>query len=441
MKRLCETNASRIGGLPAEVIRRLLTFLPVKEASRTSLLSREWRHRWRSIPQLVFDDSFAPAPEKGDCSPDDGKFLMHIYEALLLHEGPITKFELAIPGLGRCHPKLDLLMLYLSSKGVQELTLLFSGTGRCGRLHSALFSAIHLKRLTLQRCRFTPPSGFEGFPKLTHLQLANLWLPLNFFEHVLPKFPLLEELRVLPGCYGYKELAFVAPSLKVLSFHSTLWKLCFKHTPVLSVVSVLDPGLCNYAEDNFADDVPDMVRLFESLPALQHLNLGVELLLSLAAAPHVPCQLPTSLRNLKFLEIPRLLLDRLPQAQVLVCLIMSSPNLETLTIRIDDDSYHPPSGVIANLVELLEAEDHPGVCRLQHLKEFNIRDSRGTQVELDLVRFVLATAPLLHRISVLPLKELSSKKVVRFLKEVTLYKRISKEAELKYLWDDEVDNS
>ncbi|CAI0458643.1 unnamed protein product [Linum tenue] len=269
-------------------------------------------------------------------------------------------------------------MLYLSSKGVQELTLLFSGTGRCGRLHSALFSAIHLKRLTLQRCRFTPPSGFEGFPKLTHLQLANLWLPLNFFEHVLPKFPLLEELRVLPGCYGYKELAFVAPSLKVLSFHSTLWKLCFKHTPVLSVVSVLDPGLCNYAEDNFADDVPDMVRLFESLPALQHLNLGVELLL----------------------------------------------------VR-----------VIANLVELLEAEDHPGVCRLQHLKEFNIRDSRGTQVELDLVRFVLATAPLLHRISVLPLKELSSKKVVRFLKEVTLYKRISKEAELKYLWDDEVDNS
>ncbi|CAI0458646.1 unnamed protein product [Linum tenue] len=268
-----------MGGLPAEVIGRLLTFLPVKEAARTSLLSREWRHRWRSIPQLVFDGSFAPAPEKGDCSPDDGKFLMHIYEALLLHEGPITKFELAIPGLGRCPPKLDLLMLYLSSKGVQELTLLFSGTGRCGQLHSALFSAIHLKRLTLQRCRFTPPSGFEGFPKLTHLQLANLWLPLDFFEHVLPKFPLLEELRVLPRCYGYKELAFVAPSLKVLLFHSTLWKLCFKHTPVLSVVSVLDPGVCSYA-------------------------------------------------------IPRLLLDRLPQAQVLVCLIMSSPNLETLTIRV-----------------------------------------------------------------------------------------------------------
>ncbi|CAI0458647.1 unnamed protein product [Linum tenue] len=226
-------------------------------------------------------------------------------------------------------------MLYLSSKGVQELTLLFSGTGRCGQLHSALFSAIHLKRLTLQRCRFTPPSGFEGFPKLTHLQLANLWLPLDFFEHVLPKFPLLEELRVLPRCYGYKELAFVAPSLKVLLFHSTLWKLCFKHTPVLSVVSVLDPGVCSYAEDNFADDVPDMVRLFESLPALQHLNLGVELLLV---------------------------------------------------------------KVIANLVELLEAEDHPGVCRLQHLKELNIRDSRGTQVELDLVRFVLATAPLLHSV-------------------------------------------
>ncbi|CAI0458672.1 unnamed protein product [Linum tenue] len=427
--RLRESTADRISNLPDGAIERILVFLPIKDAAKTSLLSRYWRHRWRSIPQLVFDDRFAPLAKKAG-----GKdVVMKIYAALLAHDGLLTKFELSIPGYRR-HLPLDLLMLHLSRKGVQELSLLFEDYGS-PNLHSSLFSAAFpLKRLELKGCEFTVPSGFAGFSKLTFLQLENVGLPEDFFENVIPKFPLLEELRV--AYCDDTEPVFESHSLKVLFFHSSFMNICFKDTPVLSVLSVLDTDLfCGEGEPS-EDDYLDMVPFFASLPAIQQLNLGIELLLLLAAGC-VPYRLPTDLHHLEVLAVPRLRLDRLPQARILVCLIMSSPNLQTLTIQIDDDRHHPPSEVVASLQQLLEADDQPGVCCLQHLEEFNIQDGRGMQVELDLVRFVLATAPKLRRISIKPHDKLSSGKVLKFLKNAALCKRISRDAELRYVCEDE----
>ncbi|CAI0458669.1 unnamed protein product [Linum tenue] len=431
--RLRESTADRISNLPDGAIERILVFLPIKDAAKTSLLSRDWRHRWRSIPQLVFDDRFAPLPEEDDCGniADDGKdVVLKIYEALLTHDGLLTKFELSIPEFRRQIP-LDLLILHLSRKAVQELALLFEDDNY-PKLHSSLFSpAFPLKRLKLKGCEFKVPSGFAGFNKLTLLELEDVVLPDDFYQNFLPCCPLLEELRVI-DCTGEAHV-FVSPSLKVLLFHSCLSKICFKYTPLLSVVSVLDTNEYTYEAGSFVKDNSDMVDLFASLPALQHLNLGIELLLFLADDDHVPYKLPKPLHNLRFLEVPRILLHRLPQARVLVCLIMSAPNLKRLTIRLDDSDEHPPSKVIGSLQKLLEAEDQLGFCCLQHLEEVNIHDSRGMQVELDLVRFVLATAPVLRRINIQRKEKLSSKKALKFLNEMIVYKRISKEAEIKYV--------
>ncbi|CAN1264254.1 F-box/FBD/LRR-repeat protein At1g13570 [Linum perenne] len=297
-------DGSRISKLPHNVLDRILTFLPIKEAARTSVLSSKWRYQWRSIPHLVFDADFATFHE-------GNKVMLQIYKALLVHQGPIHRFELAIPGMD-CYPQIDQLIPYLSTKN----------TG----------------------------------------------------------------------------------------------KYC-------------------YCDDDFIDGVydPDMVALFAALPALKQLELGIELLLG-----HVPYKLPAaSLTNLEVLEIPRLLLDSLPEARVLVCLIMSSPNLRRLTIvHDDDDEDHPKFEPIDSLQMLLELKDdhHPGgVCCLQRLEEFSIHICHGDQVELDLARFVLATAPLLKTVFVKPTEGLPSEDAITYLVEMTQYKRISKEAEVKYM--------
>ncbi|CAN1264263.1 F-box/FBD/LRR-repeat protein At1g13570 [Linum perenne] len=422
-------DGSRISELPDDVLDRILTFLPIKEAARTSVLSSNWRYQWRSIPHLVFDADFATLSDDYTCNPDEGnKVMLQIYKALLVHQGPIHRFELAIPGMD-CYPQIDQLIPYLSTKSVKELTVLstdyFSEV-----LPSSVFSILDLNILKLQRYQFVvPPGSMVGFSKLTLLELKEVDIPDNydFFGTLLPHCPLLEELRVF-DCTSTIEPLFESASLKALFFHSCFKTICFKDTSRLSVLSVVDTGKYCYCDDDFIDGVydPDMVALFAALPALKQLELGIELLLLPAA----------SLTNLEVLEIPRLLLDSLPEARVLVCLIMSSPNLRRLTIHDDDDEDHPKFEPIDSLQMLLELKDdhHPGgVCCLQRLEEFSIHICHGDQVELDLARFVLATAPLLKTVFVKPTEGLPSEDAITYLVEMTQYKRISKEAEVKYM--------
>ncbi|KAI6688915.1 hypothetical protein NL676_025743 [Syzygium grande] len=46
----------KISQLPRNIIDQILSHMPIKDAVRTSILSRKWRYKWSSLPQLVFDD-------------------------------------------------------------------------------------------------------------------------------------------------------------------------------------------------------------------------------------------------------------------------------------------------------------------------------------------------------------------------------------------------
>ncbi|CAN1332587.1 F-box/FBD/LRR-repeat protein At1g13570 [Linum perenne] len=214
-------------------------------------------------------------------------------------------------------------------------------------------------------------------------------------------------------CNIFIDPLFESASLKALFFHSSFTTICIKNTPCLSVLSVDDYNAGEYD--------PDIVALFAALPALKQLKLGLELLLQFLSNGHVPYKLP-SLTNLEVLEMPRLLLGRLSEARVLVCLIMSSNNLRRLVIVVSSMLLEP------------KGDRHcGGVCCLQRLEEFSIDNSRCNQVVLDLVRFVLATAPLLKRVFIKPKKGLSSRNAKKFLVKVTRYNRISKEGEVRYM--------
>ncbi|XP_028806308.1 putative FBD-associated F-box protein At3g50710 [Neltuma alba] len=51
-KRNRREEVDRISGLPNSVLLRILSFLPVKEAVATSLLSKKWKRLWLSLPTL-----------------------------------------------------------------------------------------------------------------------------------------------------------------------------------------------------------------------------------------------------------------------------------------------------------------------------------------------------------------------------------------------------
>ncbi|CAI0458413.1 unnamed protein product [Linum tenue] len=259
---LGESTLDRISNVPANAIEQILTLLPIKDAARTSILSRNWRHHWRSIPQLVFDGSFAPHPNTGPYLPDEKKVLVDIYEALLVHDGRVTKFELSIPGFSEDCQQIYKLIPHLASKGVQELALRFS-VGQI-KLPSSLFTACHLTVLKLQHCSVGAPSSFVGFRKLVILELKHVIMPEDFLQNLLPVCPLLEELRFLNS--SRQKYVLNAPSLKVFIFHPHVSgsEFTLQHAPVLSVLSL--PNGWRF-KDWFAE--------FASLPALRKLTFGI----------------------------------------------------------------------------------------------------------------------------------------------------------------------
>ncbi|TKY49267.1 F-box/FBD/LRR-repeat protein [Spatholobus suberectus] len=81
--------------LPESLISHILSFLPAKDAVRTSVLSKRWMYHWTSITKLDLDDSVFYSPKKKT----GGKqfFVNFVYRALLLTKSPsMESFSLEI---------------------------------------------------------------------------------------------------------------------------------------------------------------------------------------------------------------------------------------------------------------------------------------------------------------------------------------------------------
>lgn len=76
-------NKDIISFLPDNIIDMILARLPLEEAMSTSLLSRYWRYKRRSMSEIIIDDNQYT-------SNNMEKIVIHF---LLLHKGNIEKFE------------------------------------------------------------------------------------------------------------------------------------------------------------------------------------------------------------------------------------------------------------------------------------------------------------------------------------------------------------
>ncbi|CAI0458684.1 unnamed protein product [Linum tenue] len=433
MKRVCELGADRITNLPVDVIHRILVLLTTKDAAKMATLSTKWRGHWRTIPQLQF--AFYENVLKKDRSRSNEiatKLISNIHKVLLVHDGPIAKFQLSVDGLMSCDG-IDQIIYYLSNRGLQELALDFSAS--CiYKLHSSLFNSLYLNSLSLSFCEFRQPPWVVGFSKLTCLSLAQVTLSSDFFESFLLKCPMVQNLS-LTSCEGPSNHEIVVPCLKKFFFFGGSQKLHFKCTPLLEVVSIL-------SVHEKVDKPADMVALFATLPALKRVAIDFKILECLAAGvDNLSTGLPTPLHQLKFLHICYLDLGcSLKKARDFVCLIMSSPNLLELTIELDRKQLNQRANKAAtsSIGTLLKAESGDGSgCCLQHLRVFRLEFCHGTQVELELVRFVLATAPLLGKLYITPHRKWGPNKASKFMQEVMQYQRVSKEIKIRYkcFWD------
>ncbi|KAF8669977.1 hypothetical protein HU200_051162 [Digitaria exilis] len=82
----------RISGLPDEMLHRVISFLPARDAVRTCVLSPRWRHLWRLAPRLNIDAEGFTSQTR----------FINFVNALLLSRGsiPLESFWLRANGPG-----------------------------------------------------------------------------------------------------------------------------------------------------------------------------------------------------------------------------------------------------------------------------------------------------------------------------------------------------
>ncbi|KAI7724944.1 hypothetical protein M8C21_005497 [Ambrosia artemisiifolia] len=344
-----QLSSDRISILPQPILETILCFLPTKQAARTSILSREWRYKWTTIPKLEFshtDYCVSVSEQTSDIASTRRNInarcvsCYDLHQILLLRQATINELKLILPE-DDCL-ELDQIILHLSrNHAVKKLELFgWDLTSRWYKLPISVFSFHHVTDLELCCVDIDHPPIFNGFGSLRNLCLRSVGISTKTLLHLLSN----------------------CPSLKSLSLFT----------------SVMD-----------FDDKCTVIELFKCLPVIEHLNTWLHVYWWLVV-DSVQQELPTSLIHLKsfcFEEI--CCVDGYGLAFLLV-LIRCSPNLEKIKLENESDHYKECSIVW---------EEYSDVW-LEHLNEVEIGCFSNTKREMEFVKFILARSPKLKKLSI-----------------------------------------
>ncbi|KAM3203584.1 hypothetical protein P3L10_031210 [Capsicum annuum] len=276
--------------LPDNLINDILTRLPLRDAVRTSILSKKWRYNWCGLPQIELDQTLWKAKEDLT-SAKIGNGIQHLVLKL-----PMDNQHKLLPNQYK--------------------------------LPSSFFTCSQLKHLFLQQCLIHSPPLFKGFDRLISLELIEVTISSELLGSLISHSPLLDHL-VLDCNEVSHHVEISAPKLRSFFFSGNINFLHLKKVPLLSEVS--------YEPVEFSIDAEhDLAKIFESIPALENLCWNHECLQEEYVGPAevIPTRLPFALNCLKRLDIYKITLGEFFDLSFALCLIRSSPNLEELEIKM-----------------------------------------------------------------------------------------------------------
>ncbi|KAF6160148.1 hypothetical protein GIB67_016584 [Kingdonia uniflora] len=363
-------GSTSIGDLPDVVMNNILVRLPIKEVGRTTVLSRNWRYKWATVPELVFDDNIFEENEG-----TYNKLVDIVGQVLILHKGPIKRFELRFPNLEDDY-SIDRWIVNLCWHGIQNLILDFHS---CDYQHYtykvpvSLFSCHQLSDLELSNCIVKLPHSFKGFKNLKALTLHKTTITEKEFEDLLSGCPRLETLNVEDDEHPQQDKK------------------------------------CNLV--NTLGSLPAITKLILEGYALQFLSVG-----------NLPMKLPRGCDKLKSLNIT-VNFEDMNTIQVMLCLFRSFPTLDGLYISA---TYY--GNAFEHLEDVWNLEDYFD-CSFNHLRTVAMNNICGSKLELQLIKCILKNSPELKIMTVEPEEDTDASKM---LIELIRFPRASMHAEIVF---------
>ncbi|CAH1416824.1 unnamed protein product [Lactuca virosa] len=361
----------RISTLPQDTIEKILTIIPIQDALRTSILSKKWRHCWKGMPKLVFDDKYLNRSSNSK-KIKKYKFVNAIFHVLLLHNGPILEFSISINIDTEIYDEIDQIILHLSkSKKIKKfifkswsndnIELFFF---KRHKLPSVFFSLQGLEHIHLTHCVIELPLTSDGFIMLRSLCLCDVNITKKTLLQLLTNCPLLLKF-ILIGHQNY------SPGNK-----------------------------CTFLE------------LSERLPLVQVLQISKYYMEQPDDAVGME-KLPNSLVHLRILFLDVCFLEQNGLSYAL-SVVSSSPNLEKIKMEL---GLNGQLWVGQTCKDLLDHQDYSGL-HLDHLKELEITSFHYCPPEMAFVKFIMAKSPVLQKARIELYSSVSVDEEVKMLRDL-----------------------
>jgi hypothetical protein len=207
-------NSKSLGNLPEELLRHILSFLPIEDAVRTSLLCRRWEYLWTSTPNLDFE-LYEPAKrtlfmnfvERVLCLRDSSDIKLFRLCCDVLHDASRVNTWISTA------VKHNVQVLYIELEDFEEVFSLPSCLFTCKTVTRLHLNLTHILKLSPTIC-------FSNLKVLTikNVTFSNEYLTQQFFSSL----PVLEELQ-LHECkwVGLKVVSISAPKLHSLTINES----------------------------------------------------------------------------------------------------------------------------------------------------------------------------------------------------------------------------
>ncbi|KAL7591290.1 F-box/LRR-repeat protein At3g58900 [Lactuca sativa] len=212
-------DLDHISNLPDYILHQILSFMPTKEAVKTSILSTRWKNLWVSVPTIDFDDELLMAKlADGWLRPDVTSFVNFVERVLRLHDASnMEKFRLSCC-VYRNAFQISSWISDAIIHNVQELDMsLFAKDPSV--IPQSMFHNTSLVSLKIRmNCAIQLPSHVS-FPCLKTLHMSFVrFMHDDFTEKLFSGCPALEELS-LSDCrwINLKSIAISSSTLKSLS--------------------------------------------------------------------------------------------------------------------------------------------------------------------------------------------------------------------------------
>ncbi|XP_027348158.1 putative FBD-associated F-box protein At5g22720 [Abrus precatorius] len=419
-QRVFESNQQDyISKLPNSILCNILSFLKVKEAVKTSVLSSKWRHTYANPTNLVLD---ADNMLKGEYT-DPNIFLRNVnqYLSRVKNVQKIDKLKVCSTfSHNNGYTDLDEWIRFATKRNVEEVDLCLLeenqpiGTSNYGTLYvfpcdivgnegASASGKSFLKCLRLAHCVLAPHKYHNsGFSKLTTLELLKVDLKAEVHVHILLSSCNNLEWLAFSKCYKFECLKIehqklkylnvnLCAQLKALVIHSTsLETLEYKGCRIkFEFVAPRLKTFFSRVSDSTAchREVWPFFSLSVDLPQMESLMLEC----SCQMGEVMTNRLPTfpSLRHLEVIKVAVKRQDLRWVAKILnACPMLGRLELHLRTyVCIDEE---------------LREINFPPRCLHNHLKEVTITGVRGHSSEIAIAIYLLNNAIALEKMTVDP---------------------------------------